>query len=125
MMPFGISNVLGVFMEYMNRTFHSYLDKFVMVFIDDILIYSKSEGGHVKHLRIMLQVLKEKNLYAKLSKCEFWLKEVSFLGHVISSGGIYVDPSKVNAVLQWETPKYATEIQSFLGLVGYYRRFIG
>ena len=123
-MPFGVSNAPGVFMEYMNRIFHPYLDNFVVVFIDDILIYSKTEEEHAGHLRIVLQVLREKKLYAKLSKCEFWLKEVSFLGHVISSGGISVDPAKVVAVLQWETPKSATEIRSFLGLAGYYRRFI-
>jgi len=123
-MPFGVTNVPGVFMEYMNRIFHAYLDRFVVVFIDDILIYSKSEEEHAEHLRIVVQVLKEKKLYAKLSKCEFWLNEVSFLGHVISGSGIAVDLSKVDAVSQWETPKSVTEIRSFLGLVGYYRRFI-
>ena len=104
-MPFGVTNAPGVFMEYMNHIFHTYLDQFVVVFIDDILIYSKSEEEHAEHLRVVLQVLKEKKLYAKLSKCEFWMKEVSFLGHVISGSGIAVDPSKVDAVLQWETPK--------------------
>ncbi|CAJ2642437.1 unnamed protein product [Trifolium pratense] len=123
-MPFGVTNAPGVFMEYMNRIFHSFLDKFVVVFIDDILVYSKSEEEHKEHLRIVLQILKEKKLYAKLSKCEFWLKEVSFLGHVISSGGIAVDPAKVDAVLQWGTPESVSEIRSFLGLAGYYRRFI-
>jgi len=88
------------------------------------LIYSKTEEDHVEHLKIVLQVLKEKKLYAKLSKCEFWLKEVSFLGHVISGSGVAVDPSKVEAVSQWETPKSVTEIRSLLGLAGYYRRFI-
>ena len=104
-MPFGVTNAPGVFMEYMNRIFHTYLGRFVVVFIDDILIYSKSEEEHAEHLRVVLQVLKEKKLYEKLSKCEFWLKEVSFLGHVISGSVIVVDPSKVDAVLQWETPK--------------------
>jgi hypothetical protein len=99
-MPFGVTNAPGVFMEYMNCIFHPYLDKFVVVFIDDILIYSKFEEEHVEHLRIVLETLREKKLYAKLSKCEFWLKEVCFLGHVISSGGIVVDPAKVDAVLQ-------------------------
>jgi len=98
-MPFGVTNAPGVFMEYMNRIFHPYLDQFVVVFIDDILVYSKSEEEHAEHLRIVLQVLKEKQLFAKLSKCEFWLWEVSFLGHVISKGGIVVDTSKVNAVM--------------------------
>jgi len=117
-MPFGVSNVPGVFMEYMNRIFHPFLDCFVVVFIDDILVYSKSEKEHVEHLRIVLRVLKENQLCAKLSKCEFWLREVSFLGHVISKGGIAVDPSKVDAVLQWESPKSVFEIRSFLGLAG-------
>jgi len=99
-MPFGISNAPGVLMEYMNRIFHPFLDRFVVVFIDDILVYSKSEEEHAEHLRIVLRVLKENQLCAKLSKCEFWLREVSFLGHVISKGDIVVDPSKVDAVLQ-------------------------
>jgi len=123
-MPFGVTNAPGVFMEYMNCMFHTYLDRFVVVFIDDILIYSKSEEEHAEHLRIVLQVLKEKKLYAKLSKCEFWLKEVSFLGHIISGSSIVVDPSKVEAVSQWDTLKSVTEVRSFLGLEGYYRRFI-
>jgi len=123
-MPFGVTNAPGVFMEYMNRIFHAYLDRFVVVFIDDILIYSKSEEEHAEHLKIVLQVLKEKKLYAKLSKCEFWLNEVSFLGHIISGSGIVVDPSKFDAVSQWDTPKSVTEVRSFLGLASYYRRFI-
>jgi len=105
-MPFGVTNASGVFMEYMNQIFHPYLDQFVVVFIYDILVYSRSEEEHVEHLRIMLQVLKEKQLFAKLSKCEFWLREVSFLGHVISRGGIAVDPSKIDVVMQWESPKF-------------------
>jgi hypothetical protein len=123
-MPFGVTNTPGVFMEYMNRIFHPFLDRFVVVFIDDILVYSKSEVEHAEHLRIVLCVLKVKQLLAKLSKCEFWLREVSFLGHVISKGGIAVDPSKIDAVLQWESPKSIFEIKCFLGLTGYYRRFI-
>src|ERR1051325_1656347 len=115
-MPFGVTNELGVFMESMNMIFHPYLDKFVIVFIDDILIYSKNDEEHAEHLRIVLKLLKEKKLYAKLSKCEFWLSEVSFLGHVISKNGIVVDPTKVEAVSQWEAPKNASEIRSFLGL---------
>jgi len=124
MMPFVVTNAPGVFMEYMNRIFHTYLDRFVVVFIDDILIYSNSEEEHAEHLRIVLQVLKEKKLYAKLSKCEFWLEEVSFLGHIISGSGIAVDPTKVEAVSQWDTSKSVTEVRSFSGLAGYYRRFI-
>jgi len=123
-MPFGVTNAPAVFMEYMNKNFHAYLDNFVVVFIDDILIYSKNEEEHAEHLKIVLHVLKEKKLYAKLSKCEFWLSEVSFLGPIISGNGIDVDPSKVDDVSQWETPKSVTEIRSFLGLAGYYCRFI-
>lgn len=111
-------------MKYMNKTFHPYLDKFVVVFINDILIYSKSKEDHAKHLCTMLQVLKEKQIFPSLSKCEFWLHEVSFLGHLISSGGIVVDPSKVDAILQWESPKTVIEIKSFLGPTGFYMRFI-
>src|SRR6266498_2584890 len=101
-----------------------YLDEFVVVFIDDILIFSKTEEDHKKHLRMVLQKLREHQLYAKLSKCEFWLKKVSFLGHVILEGGISVDPSKVREVLDWKTPQNVGDICSFLGLAGYYRRFI-
>ena len=123
-MPFGVTNAPGVFMEYMNRIFHEFLDKFVVVFIDDILIYSKNETEHAEHLSIVLSILKENQLFAKLSKCEFWLEQVSFLGHVISRGGIAVDPSKIEAVSEWESPKSVFEIRSFLGLAGYYRKFI-
>jgi hypothetical protein len=123
-MSFGVSNVPGVFMEYMNRIFHPFQDRFVVVFIDGILVYSKLEEEHATHLRIVLGVLKEKKLCAKLSKCEFWLREVIFLGHVISRGGIAVDLSKGDAVLQWESPKSVFEVRCFLGLTGYYRRFI-
>jgi len=112
-MPFGVTNVLVVFMDYMNRIFKSFLDKFVVVFIDDILIYSRTQEKHVEHLRLVLGVLREKQLYAKLSKCEFWMDEVQFLGHVISAQGIIVDPAKVEAVVKWESPKSATEIRSF------------
>ncbi|XP_047148657.1 uncharacterized protein LOC124820912, partial [Vigna umbellata] len=123
-MPFGVTNAPAVFMDYMNRIFRPYLDKFVVVFIDDILIYSKRCEEHEEHLRLVLGVLREKELYAKLSKCEFWMKEVQFLGHVVSAGGISVDPAKVRAVLEWESPRSVTEVRSFVGLAGYYRRFI-
>jgi len=123
-MPFGVTNAPVIFMDYMNRIFRPFLDSFVVVFIDDILIYSKTFEEHEKHLVIVLQVLKDKKLYAKLSKCEFWLEEIKFLGHVISKEGVSVDPTKVEAVLHWESPKSVTEIRSFLGLAGYYRRFI-
>ncbi|KAA3465236.1 RNA-directed DNA polymerase-like protein [Gossypium australe] len=98
-----------------NRVFQPYLDRCVMVFIDDILVYSKSEEEHDAHLRIILQILREKQLYAKFSKCEFWLKEVTFLGHVVLAEGIRVDPRKIEAVLDWKPPKFVAEIRSFLG----------
>jgi len=108
----------------MNKVFMKYLDKFVVVIIDDILIYFKNEEKHKEYLKLVLQKLWENQLYAKLSKCEFWLNEVSFLGHVITDGGIAVDPGKVRDVLDWEPPQTVSEIRSFLGLAGYYRRFI-
>jgi len=123
-MPFGVTNAPAVFMDYMNRIFRPYLDKFVVVFIDDILIYSRTKEEHADHLRTVLEVLREHQLYGKLSKCEFWLDEVQFLGHVISSRGISVDPSKIETVLKWERPQTVTEVRSFLGLAGYYRRFV-
>nr|KYP33422.1 Retrovirus-related Pol polyprotein from transposon 17.6 [Cajanus cajan] len=123
-MPFGVTNAPAVFMDYMNKIFRPFLDKFVVVFIDDILIYSRTPEEHGEHLRLVLEILKAKQLYAKLSKCEFWLDEVKFLGHVISVEGIAVDPAKVESVLQWERPRTVTDIQSFVGLAGYYRRFI-
>lgn len=123
-MPFGVTNAPAVFMDYMNRIFHPFLDRFVVVFIDDILIYSKNKEEHKDHLRQVLQVLREKVLVANAAKCDFWLEEVKFLGHVISKEGIAVDPSKVEAVIAWERPKTVTEVRSFVGLAGYYRRFI-
>ena len=123
-MPFGVTNAHAVLMDYMNRIFQPYLDQFVVIFIDDILIYSRTPQEHGEHLRIVLSILQEKQLFAKLSKCEFWMNEVRFLGHVISQGGVSVDPSKVEAVINWERPKNASEVRSFLGLAGYYRRFI-
>ncbi|XP_062014480.1 uncharacterized protein LOC133731020 [Rosa rugosa] len=123
-MPFGLTNAPAAFMDLMNRTFSPYLDQFVVVFVDDILIYSKSSDEHEKHLRIVLQMLREKKLFAKFEKCDFWQKEVKFLGHVVSKDGVSVDPSKVEAVMSWSRPTTVTEIRSFLGLAGYYRRFI-
>jgi len=123
-MSFGLTNAPAYFMYLMNSVFMPELDKFIVVFIDDILIYSKNEEEHAKHLHIVLQRLREHKLYAKFSKCEFWLKEVPFLGHVISAEGISVDPGKVQDVLDWEAPISVKEIRSFLGLAGYYRRFI-
>ena len=123
-MPFGLTNAPAVFMDYMNRIFRPYLDQFVVVFIDDILVYSRSKVEHEQHLRTVLNVLRDRQLYAKLSKCEFWLSEVKFLGHVVSQQGVFVDPSKVEAVLNWKRPETVFEVRSFLGLAGYYRRFI-
>ncbi|KAI3437402.1 uncharacterized protein J3R85_005383 [Psidium guajava] len=124
-MPFGLTNAPTVFMDLMNRVFKSYLDKFVIVFIDDILVYSKGEEEHKEHLRKTLQTLHEHQLYAKFSKYEFWLDQVTFLGHVISGEGITVDPTKIEAVVNWPRPTTVIEIRSFLGLAGYYRRFVG
>ncbi|GJV11263.1 putative reverse transcriptase domain-containing protein [Tanacetum coccineum] len=123
-MPFGLTNALEIFMDLINRVCRSYLDKFVIVFIDDILIYSKTQEEHVEHLRLVLELLKKEKLYAKFSKCEFWLREVQFLGHVINGNGIHVDPRKIEAVKNWKAPRTPTEVCSFLGLAGYYRRFM-
>ncbi|KAJ9536729.1 hypothetical protein OSB04_un000114 [Centaurea solstitialis] len=123
-MPFGLTNAPAVFMDLMNRVCRPYLDKFVIVFIDDILIYSQSKEDHEHHLRLILELLKAEKLYAKFSKCEFWIREVHFLGHVVNKEGIHVDPAKIEAIKKWEAPKTATEIRQFLGLAGYYRRFI-
>ena len=123
-MPFGLTNAPAAFMDLMHRIFQPYLDQFVVVFVDDILIYSQSKWEHEYHLRIVLQLLRDHQLYAKFSKCEFCLTEVRFLGHVVSASGVSVDPEKVEAVMSWERPKSVFEIRSFLGLAGYYRRFI-
>ena len=100
------------------------MDKFIVVFIDDILIYSKSEEEHQQHLKLTLQILREHQLYAKSKKCEFWKNSLAFLGHIVSKEGIGVDPSKIEAVVNWPRPTSVTEIRSFLGLAGYYRRFV-
>jgi hypothetical protein len=123
-MSFGLTNAPAYFMYLMNNVFMEYLDKFVVVFIDDILIFSKTMEEHEDHLRLVLEKLRSIQLYTKFSKCEFWLTEVTFLGHVISAGGVSVDPGKVNDVLNWMPPTTISKIQSFLGLAGYYRRFI-
>nr|GEY91880.1 hypothetical protein [Tanacetum cinerariifolium] len=114
-MTFGLTNAPTVFMDLMNQACKQYLDRFVIVFIDDILIYSKNREEHEGHLKLILKLLKEEELYAKFSKCEFWLSKVKFLGHVIDSEGIHVDPTKIEAIKDWESPKTPTEIRQFLG----------
>jgi hypothetical protein len=123
-MSFRLTNAPAYFMNLMNKVFMEYLDRFVIVFIDDILIYSKSDSDHEEHLRLVLQKLRNNQLYAKYSKCEFWIDEVPFLGHIVSNGGISVDPAKVREIVAWSIPSIVIEVRSFLGLAGYYRRFI-
>jgi hypothetical protein len=123
-MSFGLTNAPAYFKYLMNSVFMPELDKFVIVFIDDILIYSKNLEDHARYLHIILQRLREHYLYAKFSKCEFWLDTVKFLGHTISNDGISIDPSKVQKVMDWEPPTSVHQIRSFLGLAGYYHRFI-
>ncbi|GKB16738.1 putative reverse transcriptase domain-containing protein [Tanacetum coccineum] len=123
-MPFGLTNALAVFMDLINRVCKPFLDKFVIVFIDDILIYSRNKVEHEGHLKQILELLKKEELYAKFSKCEFWLSKVQFFGHVIDREGIHVDPAKIESIRDWASPKTPTEIRQFLGLAGYYRRFI-
>ena len=118
---FGITNAPTTFMDLMNRVFQSYLDSFVIVFIDGILVYSRNKDDHMNHLRVVLDVLKEHQLFAKYSKCEFWLRSVTFLGHIISSEGVEVDPRKTEAVKNCPRPLTPTDIRSFLGLADYYR----
>ena len=123
-MPFGLTNAPAVFMDLMNRVFRPYVDQFIVVFIYNILVYSKDRENHDTHLRVMLETLRKEQLYAKLSECEFWLNEVSFLGHIVSKEGIRVDPKKIEVVVEWKPPRNVTEVCSFLGLAGYYRRFV-
>ncbi|GKB21154.1 putative reverse transcriptase domain-containing protein, partial [Tanacetum coccineum] len=123
-MPFGLTDAPTVFMDLMNRVCKPYLDKFVIVFIDDILIYSKDKKEHEEHLKEILRLLKEEKLYAKFSKCKFWIPKVRFLGHVIDSRCIDVDPAKIESIKDWASPKTPTEIRQFLSLAGYYWRFI-
>ena len=111
-------------MDLMNRVFRLYVDRFVVVFINDMLVYCKDAQEHEQHLRIAMETLREKKLYAKLSKCDFWLKEVSFLGHIMSVEGIRVDLIKIEVVVNWKLPRNVNEVRSFLGLAGYYGRFV-
>ena len=123
-MPFGLTNASTSFIRLMNQVFRLFLDKFIIVFIYDILIYSRNKYEHKQHLMMVLQTLSEKQLYAKFSKYEFWLDIMKFLGHVILAEGIMVDPQKIEAIMNWEAPTNQTEVRSFLGLASYYRRFI-
>ena len=122
-MPFGLTNAPASFMCLMNNILSKYLDKFVIVFIDDILIYSKNEQEHQNHLRIVLHILREHQLYAKFSKCEFYQGRIQYLGHVISEEGISVDPDKIKAITEWPIPRDVFDIRSFMGITGYYQRF--
>ncbi|GJY95676.1 putative reverse transcriptase domain-containing protein [Tanacetum coccineum] len=119
-MPFGLTNAPAVFMDLMNRVCKAYLDRFMIVFIDDILIYSKSRKEHEWHAKLILRLLKKEELYTKFSKCDFWLSKVQFLSRVIDSEGIHVDPAKIESIKDWASPKTPTEIRQFLGLAGYY-----
>nr|GFB67309.1 putative reverse transcriptase domain-containing protein [Tanacetum cinerariifolium] len=120
-MLFGLTNTSTVVMDLMNRVSKPYLDKFMIVFIDDILIYSKRKEEHTEHLKLILEFIKKEELYAKFSKCDFWLSRVQFSGHVIDSEGIHVNPAKIESIKDWASPKTATEIRQFLSLTGYYR----
>ncbi|KAF8096224.1 hypothetical protein N665_0314s0002 [Sinapis alba] len=122
-MPFGLTNAQAAFMKMMNGIFRDFLDEFVIIFLDDILVYSKSKEDHERHLRAVLGRLREQHLFAKLSKCSFWQKSVGFLGHIVSDQGVSVDPEKIKAIQGWPRLKNATEVRSFLGLAGYYRKF--
>eukprot|EP00253_Pinus_taeda_P028842 PITA_28842 len=123
-LPFGLTNAPATFMCLMNSIFHQYLDRFVLIFIDDILVYSRTVEEHQEHLRKVLQTLREHQLYAKFSKCDFFKEEIQYLGHVISKEGIVVDPEKIKAIMDWPVPKDVADIRSFMGLSGYYRRFV-
>ncbi|XP_028120061.1 uncharacterized protein LOC114317523 [Camellia sinensis] len=121
---FGLPNTPATFIDLMNQIFLEFLDKFVVVFVDNILVYSSPEEEYEGHLRSVLQILREHRLYAKYKKCKFWLSEVKFLGYVVSKDGVMVDSSKIEALQNWEQPKNSSKICSFLGLAGYYRRFV-
>jgi hypothetical protein len=124
MVPFGLTNALATFVFLMNNVLSKFMDRFLLVFIDDILIYSKSMEEHEEHLKLVLQVLREHKIYAKFSKCDFFQKQVHYLGHVISEEGVAVDPDKIKSIMDWISLKDVSDIRSFMGLAGYYRRFI-
>ena len=123
-MSFGLTNAPVAFIDFMTRVFRLYVDQFVVVFIDDIFVYSKDWEDHDMHLQAVLETLRNEQLYAKLSKCRFWLRKVSFLGHIVSKEGILVDPKKIEVIIEWKPSRNVTEVRSFLGLAGYYRRFV-
>jgi hypothetical protein len=123
-MSFGLTNAPTYFMNLMNKVFMEYLDQFVVIFIDDILIYSSNEETHEDHLRLVLQKLRDNQLYAKFTKCDFWLKEVAFIGHIVTDSGINVDPGLISEIQNWKQAKDASKIRNFLGLAGNYRRSI-
>jgi len=123
-MPFGLTSAPTAFMRLMNEVLHDYLDKFVIIFIDDILVYSRSQEEHHYHLQKVLERLREQRLFAKFSKCKFWQREIGFLGHRVSEQGVTADPEKIAAIHEWPQPTNATEVRSFLGLAGYYRKFV-
>ena len=123
-MSFVLANAPAAFMDLMNSVFHPYLDQFVVLFIDDIRVYSKDAQEHEQYLKIVLRILREKRLFAKLSKCDFWHKEVLFLGHIVSAEGIRVDLAKIEAIVSWKPLGNVTKVRSFLGLAGYYRWFV-
>ena len=124
MLPFGLTNAPATFMCLINNIFHQYLDKFVLIFIDDILIYSRTMEEHHEHLRLVLQTLREHQLYAKFSKYEFFKEKIQYLGHIITKEGIAVDPEKIRTIMEWPVPKDVADIRYFMGLVGYYRWFV-
>ena len=123
-MLFGLADALVAFMDLTNRVFKPFLDRFVIVYIDDILVYSHSKEEHQEHLRVVLETLRAYKLFAKFSNCEFWVSRVNCLGHVISDEGISMDPKKIEVVRDWKRPTTMIEIESFLGLASYYRRFV-
>ena len=122
--PFGLTNAPSVFMSLMNGVFRAYLDKFVLVFLDDILVYSNSAKEHEQHLEQVLECLRRNRLYANPEKCEFFKSEICYLGHIISGDRIYVDSSKIRAIVDWPTPMNVSEVRSFMGLASYYRKFV-